>query len=386
VKEEIAFSFIKTMLHAGVVTAPSPSTTIARLTDLLISVQASRFGLIVNNIQTMLGHCESSPLRFFTDDFDSRARVSWSSGLVAAVVKDTSGCFSNVKEKLAVIFIKTVLHASSEVAPSSGATIARLTNLLISVETSQFGLVVNNVQVCDANRSARVARSSGLVTAVVKNASGRRSDVKEEVAFSFTNTVLHALIVTASRTLFTIARLADLLISVRTCYLGLVVNHIETLLSRCESPPLRIFTDDFDSSTRVGRNSSFFAAVVKYAAGVFSDVKEEFTFCFIKTMLLTFSEAAFISAIARLADPLFSVVAGHFGLVIHDVEVCNTDGRTSVVSSSRLVAAVVKNASRCFSDVEEELTFSFIMTVLHANLETASSTLITIARLADLLT
>jgi len=51
--------------------------------------------------------------------------------------------------------------------------------------------------------------------------------MKEEVAFSFTNTMLHALIVTAPRTLFTIARLADLLIPVRTGYLGLEVNHIE---------------------------------------------------------------------------------------------------------------------------------------------------------------
>jgi len=205
------------MLHTSIVAAPSTFTAIARLADLLISVEASRFGLIVNDIQTMLSQCESSPVRFFTDDFNSSARVRRNSSFIAAVVKDASGSFSDVKEKLAVIFIKTMLHARTEVASSSGATVAWLTNLLISVETSQFGLVVYHVQVCDANRSARVGRSSCLVTAVVKNASGRRSDVKEEVAFSFTSTMLHALIVTALRTLFAIARLADLLISIRTC-------------------------------------------------------------------------------------------------------------------------------------------------------------------------
>jgi len=78
------------MLHTSIVAAPSTFTAIARLADLLISVEAGRSGLIVNNIQTMISRCESSPLRFFTDNFDSRTRVGRNSGFVAAVVEDAS--------------------------------------------------------------------------------------------------------------------------------------------------------------------------------------------------------------------------------------------------------------------------------------------------------
>jgi len=46
--------------------------------------------LVVNHIQTLLSHCECAPLRLFTDDFDSRTRISRNSGLIAAVVKDAS--------------------------------------------------------------------------------------------------------------------------------------------------------------------------------------------------------------------------------------------------------------------------------------------------------
>jgi len=147
VKEEITFSFIKTVLHANNIAAPSTFTTVARLADLLICVGTSRFDLVINDFQTMISNGESSSLRFFADDLNSSAKVIRNSSLIAAVVKDASGCFSDVKEKLAVIFIETVLHASIEVASSSGATIARLTDLLISVETSQLGLVVHYVQV-----------------------------------------------------------------------------------------------------------------------------------------------------------------------------------------------------------------------------------------------
>jgi len=78
-----------------------------------------------------------------------------------------------VKEKLAVIFIKTMLHTSIVAASSSGTTIARLADLLFSVEAGLFGLVVDHVQVCDFDGSARVSRSSRLFAAVVKNASRR---------------------------------------------------------------------------------------------------------------------------------------------------------------------------------------------------------------------
>jgi len=173
VKEEFTFSFINTVLHASVVATPSTLTTIARLADLLLSVGTCFFGLIVNNIETVLSHCESSPGRFFTDDFNSCARVSRSSSLFAAVVEDAPGCRCDVKEKLAIIFIKAMLHASIVAASSSGSTIARLADLLFSVEAGQLGLVIHHVQVCDFDGSARVSRSSRLVTAVVKNASRR---------------------------------------------------------------------------------------------------------------------------------------------------------------------------------------------------------------------
>jgi len=91
VKEKFAFSIIKTMLHTSVVAAPSTSTTIARLADLLISVEARRFGLVVDHIQILRSFRESSPHRFFTDDLNGGARVSRNSSLIAAVVKNASG-------------------------------------------------------------------------------------------------------------------------------------------------------------------------------------------------------------------------------------------------------------------------------------------------------
>jgi len=109
----------------------------------------------------------------FTDKFNSGARVSRSSGLIAAIVKDASGCRSDVKEKLALSFIKTMLHASIVAASSTGITIARLTDLLFAVEAGQSGFRIHHVHVGDFDGSTRVGRGSSLVAAVVKNASRR---------------------------------------------------------------------------------------------------------------------------------------------------------------------------------------------------------------------
>jgi len=173
VEEKLTLGFIETILHAIVVAAPSTSTTIARLADLLISVEARRFGLVVDHIQTLRSFRESSPHRIFTDDLNGGARVSRNSSLIAAVVKNASGGWSDVKEKLALSFIKTMLHASIVAASSTGTTIARLADLLFAVEAGQLGFRIHHVQVCDFDRSARVSRGSSLVAAVVKNASRR---------------------------------------------------------------------------------------------------------------------------------------------------------------------------------------------------------------------
>jgi len=131
-----------------------------------------------------------------------------------------------VKEKLALSFIKTMLHASIVAASSTGTTIARLTDLLFSIEASQLGLVIYHDQVCDFDRSTRVCGSSSLITVVVKNATRCRSDVEEKLALSFIKTVLHASIVAASSSSTTIARLADLLIPVEARCFGLEVGNL----------------------------------------------------------------------------------------------------------------------------------------------------------------
>jgi len=179
-----------------------------------------------------------------------------------------------VKEKLALSFIKTMLHASIVAASSTGTTIARLTDLLFSIEASQLGLVIYHIQVCDFDRSARVSRGSSLVAAVVKNATRRRSDVEEKLALSFTKTVLHASIVAASSTSATIARLTDLLFSIEAGRFGLVVNNIQTMFSESRSLSWNITwrvgrtyrTQDFYCSSRVSRSSSLFTAVVQNAS------------------------------------------------------------------------------------------------------------------------
>jgi len=56
VEEEVAFNFIKAMLHADIVSASSTCTTIAGLADLLISVITCQTGLIVNHIKS-ISHC-----------------------------------------------------------------------------------------------------------------------------------------------------------------------------------------------------------------------------------------------------------------------------------------------------------------------------------------
>jgi len=66
-----------------------------------------------------------------------------------------------------------MLHANIKAASSSGSTIARLADLLLTVEAGQLDLVIHYVQVCDFDRSAWVSRSSSLIAAVVENAARR---------------------------------------------------------------------------------------------------------------------------------------------------------------------------------------------------------------------
>eukprot|EP00493_Phyllostaurus_siculus_P020252 UN20577 len=202
-KEEFTFSFIETVLHANIVAAASAFTTITRLADLLISIETSRFGLIVNDIQTM---------------FSESGSRSWNS----------TGKFGRI---------------------------CRTWRLGRTCRTSEL------------YSCSRVGRGSSVFAAVVQNASGCRSDVKEEFTFSFIKTMLHTSIVAAPSTSTTITRLADLLISIGASFLGLVINHIQAFfLGHCESPSHRFSTDDFDSRTRVSRNSGFVAAVVEDAS------------------------------------------------------------------------------------------------------------------------
>jgi len=268
VKNEVALIFIDAVLHASIVTAASILTTIARLADLLIPIGAGFLGLVVDHL---LNRCESSPWSIFTFQFNSGTRVSRSSCLVAAVVKDASRRRSDVKEKLAIILVKTMLHASIVAASCARTTITRLADLLLAVETGNLGLVIHNVQVCDLDGCARVGWSSSLITAVVEDASWRWSDVKEKLAINFINTVLHARVVTAPSTSTAIARLADLLITVEACLLGLIVNNIETLFSHSGSlrwnNTWRIWwacsrTQDLYSSSRVSRSPGVFATAV----------------------------------------------------------------------------------------------------------------------------
>jgi len=56
VEKEVAFNFIKAVLHADIVSASSTCTTITRLADLLISVITCQTGLIVNHIKA-ISHC-----------------------------------------------------------------------------------------------------------------------------------------------------------------------------------------------------------------------------------------------------------------------------------------------------------------------------------------
>jgi len=190
-----------------------------------------------------------------------------------------------------------MLHTSIVAAASAFTTIARLADLLISIETSRFGLIVNNIQtmfsesgsrswnstgkfgrICRTWRlgrtcrtrelysCSRVGRGSSVFAAVVQNASGCRSDVKEEFTFSFIKTMLHASVVAAPSTFTTIARLADLLISVEASRFGLIVNNMQAMICRCESSPLRFFTDNFNSRAGVSWNSGLVAAVVEDAS------------------------------------------------------------------------------------------------------------------------
>jgi hypothetical protein len=59
-----------------------------------------------------------------------------------------------VEEKLAIIFIKTVLHTSIVTTSGSGTAVARLADLLTSVQAGLFGLVIDDVQVCDFDGGA----------------------------------------------------------------------------------------------------------------------------------------------------------------------------------------------------------------------------------------
>merc|ERR1711972_111008 len=79
---------------------------------------------------------------------------------------------------------------------------------------------------CDFNGCSRICRGPDFVAAVVKNTSGRRGDVKKELAVRFIKTMLHACVVAASSAFATITRLTDLLISIEAGRLGFVINHI----------------------------------------------------------------------------------------------------------------------------------------------------------------